>query len=710
MSKTANVQETKVKISLADEMSAGLGKIDSMLDQFGMKLPKLSTAMTTMFAATAAALAHAGVEVSKFQNQFISFAGTAERAGEMYNTFNEVARNMNTSYSEQQIYDMGKAFLAVGVNAEEAAKLIEKSTNAAAALGKGPEFAKELQDAFVRLKTEGELTERQFKSLAEAGIDLTAVQDEMLKGGKVAFEALSKELERYDGAMAKTKNTASEMAADVSANCTELLRQTALMIDEFFGFSDALKELFQWIIDITGRCIASIKSMIGAMREAKASAGDHADVIAEIGTAEEAIEGLSGQAAVEAAAKWQETYNIRMSALKAERKEAEALEELYKPTTGPVKAIKKPSAGGGGSAGKVKIDTSEKDYEKALKALNQLTDSLNIKAVETTGNVFAIGTAKLKAEVNKMNDIIKDAAKQGIDTSKQVSAVRAYEIAKQFELKKAAVIAEYEMDKQRIENERNSGNLSLSEYKARQVTKAQEYKRHLEDLLKNDKLSAEKRLEIETKLADATKTIRDNSAKSMKDIWKEVMEDLEQTTFNQTQTIKNGIKSLAESFTNFGQNLLTDGKSLTERLDGLFKDLANNIMNTMMKVYMQGLFSKMFSGLGGLFGAADGGYVGVRAFAGGGYAGSGWGLVGERGPELVNFSQPGRVYNAEQTSKALNAGANVNIKFDLQNNTGTPMEAQQTGTSFDGENYVIGVVLNAVATNKGGMRTMLKGI
>ncbi|RTE50387.1 peptidoglycan DD-metalloendopeptidase family protein [Actinobaculum sp. 352] len=41
------------------------------------------------------------------------------------------------------------------------------------------------------------------------------------------------------------------------------------------------------------------------------------------------------------------------------------------------------------------------------------------------------------------------------------------------------------------------------------------------------------------------------------------------------------------------------------------------------------------------------------AYARGGRAAPGWALVGEEGPELVNFSRPGRVYTADETAKAL---------------------------------------------------------
>lgn len=43
----------------------------------------------------------------------------------------------------------------------------------------------------------------------------------------------------------------------------------------------------------------------------------------------------------------------------------------------------------------------------------------------------------------------------------------------------------------------------------------------------------------------------------------------------------------------------------------------------------------------------------LRGFARGGYATPGWALVGEEGPELVNFSEPARVYTTAETRTAL---------------------------------------------------------
>ena len=54
---------------------------------------------------------------------------------------------------------------------------------------------------------------------------------------------------------------------------------------------------------------------------------------------------------------------------------------------------------------------------------------------------------------------------------------------------------------------------------------------------------------------------------------------------------------------------------------------------------------------------AAGDKAGVKAFARGGLAMPGWSLVGEEGPELVNFSQPGRVYTAADTAALFRSAA-----------------------------------------------------
>lgn len=69
-----------------------------------------------------------------------------------------------------------------------------------------------------------------------------------------------------------------------------------------------------------------------------------------------------------------------------------------------------------------------------------------------------------------------------------------------------------------------------------------------------------------------------------------------------------------------------------------------------------------------------------KMFADGGLA-SGWSIVGEQGPELVNFTSPGRVYTAEETSGMLGYSASNDEVVELLSEVLTELKAanQQRG-------------------------------
>lgn len=73
---------------------------------------------------------------------------------------------------------------------------------------------------------------------------------------------------------------------------------------------------------------------------------------------------------------------------------------------------------------------------------------------------------------------------------------------------------------------------------------------------------------------------------------------------------------------------------------------------------------------------------GIPAFAGGGYIGTGGG-TGASAPNVI---------------------------INVENQTGMPVTAEQTGSGFDGESWVLNVVMHGVATNKMGITSLLKGV
>ena len=74
---------------------------------------------------------------------------------------------------------------------------------------------------------------------------------------------------------------------------------------------------------------------------------------------------------------------------------------------------------------------------------------------------------------------------------------------------------------------------------------------------------------------------------------------------------------------------------------------------------------------------------------------------------IRQFTQGG--YVSPGPGKAVSVNGMPNIIVNISNASGMPLAAEETGNSFDGENYIVSVMMNAIATNKMGIRTTMKG-
>ena len=190
------------------------------------------------------------------------------------------------------------------------------------------------------------------------------------------------------------------------------------------------------------------------------------------------------------------------------------------------------------------------------------------------------------------------------------------------------------------------------------------------------------------------------------------------------------------SLETFFKNVLTGAKSFGDSLLDFVNDILGNIMSQISKMMASALVNKFLSSFfGSMFGFADGGFV--RGYATGGTVyGPGTSTSDSipamlsRGEYVMNaaavsrlgvplldalnqgqmpgFAEGGAVM-ATTTIPAVNKGG-VNISIHLTNESGQQLQAEQTGSGFNGEEYVIGVVLKAVSTNQGGLRNMIKGV
>lgn len=424
-----------------------------------------------------------------------------------------------------------------------------------------------------------------------------------------------------------------------------------------------------------------------------------------------------------------------LKALERQQEEALKIAELQKQAEEKMKqleakfpkAIDTSAADKKAKAQENTIKKAKYRYEKAIGEVNELSASLDRKIVEGTGDAYSVSLAKINEEVAKMNTTLNKAAANGI--GEDVLGNVREKITEYEELQKrlANNDAIYKAHEQRMSLIRAWEDANIvttqraNELREEELTS---YQDHLNEILNSQQLNADQRLEVMQKLAQAYIDLNDATSSSMKNAWDNALTYIQNKVYDQRATIRAGIDEMLGEFTNFGQNMLTESKSLSERFDNLFKNLANSIMNTMIKVIMQGLVMRSIMGLFGggsvNFGASPGNAgmgtglssindvgLGIQ-FANGGYA-TGWSIVGERGPELVNFSQPGRVYNAEQTAKALGNGAPTDVKVVIENRSGQQVQATNATAKFDGKSMILGVVIDAVRTNDGGFANILKG-
>lgn len=137
---------------------------------------------------------------------------------------------------------------------------------------------------------------------------------------------------------------------------------------------------------------------------------------------------------------------------------------------------------------------------------------------------------------------------------------------------------------------------------------------------------------------------------------------------------------------------------------------------------LQSLFGGVVSGIGAI-GAGRGGVSSFASgssfssaftgnsfgkFASGGIAPAGMTLVGENGPELLQFNSSHRIYNASQTRKMIGGEGANKVTVNIINQSGQQLDSQQQETKFDGEQMIVDVVVSSLMTNKGGMRDAIK--
>lgn len=275
------------------------------------------------------------------------------------------------------------------------------------------------------------------------------------------------------------------------------------------------------------------------------------------------------------------------------------------------------------------------------------------------------------------------------------------------------------------------GRLSRTDADALLAEELKAYIDYARSEVNEAQLSATQRLQIEKNLLESQQKLWELAGRSLKTSLQEAARQYKQETTNYADlaksTFDSTMSSINSAWTNNLEAMATGTKSFSKGIKDIFKDMTNAIIKMMIQLTfqqyimpkLQGLFGGAVSGIGSL-GAAKGtssfagggsfssAFTGNR-FAAGGKTNPGLMLVGENGPELLQSSGSHRIYTASETRRLMGGGATSNnVVVNIVNQSGQELESKQQNSRFDGENYVIDVVVRAMESNKGGMRDAIK--
>ena len=221
--------------------------------------------------------------------------------------------------------------------------------------------------------------------------------------------------------------------------------------------------------------------------------------------------------------------------------------------------------------------------------------------------------------------------------------------------------------------------------------------------------------ELNQKLIDAELAMEELPAEETAEKirnWRDALQEVSDDMGTYNDKMVNLAEDTAYSIENaFADISFAVVKGKFDDISDAFQSLLDSILRSLTNLFAQSLFQKflgMFLGMGTGYDLPAGFSPSslipdtvpiARAIGGPVSMGSPY-IVGERGPELFIPSTSGNIIP--------NGKIGANVQVNVINQSGVPMTAKQD-MKVDAEGYIVNVMLNAVATNKGGMRDVLQG-
>lgn len=365
--------------------------------------------------------------------------------------------------------------------------------------------------------------------------------------------------------------------------------------------------------------------------------------------------------------------------------------------------------------------------------VRKMNEDIKKLDLERTGDRLQLLKAEAEAQKAQIDDNVREYTKAVGDKELAEKKAQAERLKVASDTEQKIRELAYTQTSETVDHLTNMvalGRLSRSDADALLAEELKTYIDYARSEVNEAQLTATQRLQIEKNLLESQQKLWELAGRSLKTSLQEAARQYKQETTNYADlaksTFDSTMSSINSAWTNNLEAIATGTKSFSKGIKDIFKDMTNAIIKMMIQLTfqqyvmpkLQGLFGGAVSGIGSLGAAkgtssfASGGsfssaFTGNR-FAAGGKTNPGLMLVGENGPELLQSSGSHRIYTASETRRLMGGATSNNVVVNIVNQSGQELESKQQNSRFDGENYVIDVVVRAMGSNKGGMRDAIK--
>ena len=524
-------------------------------------------------------------------------------------------------------------------------------------------------------------------------------------------------------------NAATEIIGDFCTAAIEFIAGIAAEIDEVVSpvvdiFADAFQAAADFVYDAMETATGYVRNFIAWVEEAIAAVKELAIVKAAsdlIGSASDSVEDIRARGRAYLGTGGGGSARVFAGDMDGD------FDPHYR---SPRKAVtfthaeKNRKAGRGSRSG---IDAAAREAQRLAEKVKNLTEkvqqsvtSLAHDITSEVGTAYEKGMDALHQKMEQVQTQIKEASDLGIDTTALRAKLDEY----------ANVIKEKVTKAWREANEDLRNETALTWAQVNKDVRAEaeatyrigvtKLNREKENRLKEVAMtqdSAEARIAIEQWAAAELAKLDQQRIEALRKSPQTTQEALRATIEEQYERLRNaGVQmkemtdslftSMADVFTSGFQNVLTDGfKGIQDAFSNMLKNMLNAIVKFVMNQMITRWLSMILPGFGGGIPAAQANAAvpGYRA-TGGPVASGRTYLVGERGPEIFRPTQPGRIFNSLPSG----GGTAPNIRVIVNNNTNERMTGTAE-TKFNGSEWVTSIMIDAIATNRNGMRDVIKG-